>query len=135
MTTTISWTPQDTRSSKNVQQGKRFSNFVYRNSEEKILFNQTRNSESIVVRARTHLNYFTKCLENNIQKKKKNRYYFGTFYYCFCYDIKESLSQLDQKTITKKMSICITYFKLKVIELVENIAIRKYKLGNMTGNN
>ena len=73
MTTTISWTPQDTRSSKNVQRGKRFSNFVYRNSEEKILFNQTRNSESIVVRARTHLNYFTKCLEKNIQKKKKKK--------------------------------------------------------------
>ena len=65
------------------------------------------------------------------KKEKKNRYYFGTFYYCFCYDIKESLSQLDQKTITKKMSICITYFKLKVIELVENIAIRKYKLGSI----
>ena len=35
------------------------------------------------------------------------------------------MSQLDQKTITEKMSICITHFKLKVIELQEEIAIHK----------
>ena len=40
-------------------------------------------------------------------------------------DIKESLSQLDQKTITKKMRICITHFKFKVIELEEDFAIHK----------
>ena len=46
-------------------------------------------------------------------------------------DIKESLCQLDQKTITEKMSFCITHFKLKVIELEEEIAIHKYKLRNI----
>ena len=42
-------------------------------------------------------------------------------------DIKESLSQLNQKTITEKMNICITHFKLKVIEL-EEVAIHKDNL-------
>ena len=46
-------------------------------------------------------------------------------------DIMESLCQLDQKTITKKMSLCITHFKLKVIELEEEIAIHKDKLRNI----
>ena len=46
-------------------------------------------------------------------------------------DIKKSLNQLDQKTVTKKMSVCITYFKLKVIELKEDIAIHKDKLRNI----
>ena len=66
MTTTILWTPQDTRSSKNHQRGKTFSKFVYKNTEEKILFNLTRNLESKLVGARSHLNYFTKCLEKNV---------------------------------------------------------------------
>ena len=39
ITTTILWTPQDTRSSKNRQRGKSFSNFICKNTEEKILFN------------------------------------------------------------------------------------------------
>ena len=60
MATTILWTAQDTRSSKSRQRGKCFSNFIYKNTEEKILFNQTRSSESKLVRARSHLNYFTK---------------------------------------------------------------------------
>ena len=48
-------------------------------------------------------------------------------------DIKESLCQLDQKTITEKMSLCITHFKLKVIELEleEEIAIHKDKFRNI----
>ena len=46
-------------------------------------------------------------------------------------DIKESLCQLDQKTITEKMSLCITHFKLKVIELEEEIAIHKDKVRNV----
>ena len=46
-------------------------------------------------------------------------------------DIKESLCQLDQKTITEKMSLCITHFKLKVIELEEEIVIHKDKLRNI----
>ena len=45
-------------------------------------------------------------------------------------DIKESFCQLDQKTITGKMSLCITDFKLKVIELEDVIAIHKDKLRN-----
>ena len=48
-------------------------------------------------------------------------------------DIKESLYQLDQKTITEKMSLRITHFKLKVIELEEEIAIHKDKLRNNSG--
>ena len=43
VTTTILWTPQDTSSSKNRQRGKTFSKFVYKNTEERILFNLTRN--------------------------------------------------------------------------------------------
>ena len=45
--------------------------------------------------------------------------------------ITESLCQLDQKTITENMSLCITYFKLKVIELEEEAAIHKDKLRNI----
>ena len=46
------------------------------------------------------------CLGNNVYPK--------------ALDIKHwniLICQLDQKTITEKMSICITHFKLKVIEL------------------
>ena len=39
------------------------------NNEEKILFNQTRNSKSKLARARSHLNFFTKCLEKNVHPK------------------------------------------------------------------
>ena len=39
MTTTLLCTPNDTRASKNRQRGKSFSNFIYKNTEEKILFN------------------------------------------------------------------------------------------------
>ena len=130
-TTTILWTPQDTRASKNRQRGKSFSNFIYKNTEEKILFNQARNSESKLVRARSHLNYFTKCLEKNLYPKKldiKSEHFKITF---ATNDVKESLCPLDQKTITEKMSLCITHFKLKVIELEEEIAIHKDKLRNI----
>ena len=40
------------------------------------------------------------------------------------------MCQSDQKTITEKVSPCITHFKLKVIEL-EEIAIHKDKLRNI----
>ena len=43
---------------------------------------------------------------------------------------KESLCQLDQKTITKKMSIYITHFKLKVMELEEEIVMHENELRN-----
>ena len=128
MTTAILWTLQDTRTSKNRQRGKSFSNFIYKNTEEKILFNQTRKSESKLVGARSHLNCFTKCLEKNVYPKNldiKSEHFniaFATNH------IKESLCQLDQKTITEKMSLCITHFKLKVIELEEEITIHKDKL-------
>ena len=42
-------------------------------------------------------------------------------------NIKESLCQLDQKTITEKMSLC----KLIIIELEEEIVIHKDKLRNI----
>ena len=100
MTVTILWTPQDTRSSKNRQRGKSFSNFIYQNTEEKILFNETRSSESKLVRARSHLNYFTKCLEKNVYPKNldiKSEHFNIAF---ATNNIKESLCRLDQKTIT-----------------------------------
>ena len=50
-------------------------------------------------------------------------------------DIKKSLCQLDQKTITEKMSLSITHFKLEVIELEEEIAIHKDKLRNICDAN
>ena len=127
MTKTILWTPQDTRSSKKRQRSKSFSNFIYKNTEGNILFTQTRSSESKLVRARSHLNYFTKCLQKNVYPQNldiKPEHFNIAF---ATNDIKESLCQLDQKTITKKMSLCITHFKLKVIEL-EGIAIHKNKL-------
>ena len=108
MTTTILWRPQDTRSSKNRQRGKSFSYFIYKNTKEKILFNQTRNSESKLVRARSHLTYFTKCLEKNVYPKNldiKSEHFNIAF---TTNDIKESLCQLDLKTITEKMILCIT---------------------------
>ena len=40
-----------------------------KNNEEKILFNETRNSKSKLVRARSHLNFFTKYLEKNVHPK------------------------------------------------------------------
>ena len=46
-------------------------------------------------------------------------------------DIKENLSQLDQKTIVEKMNYGITDFTLKVLELGEDIPIRKTKLSNI----
>ena len=131
MTTAILWTPQDTRSSKNRQRVKSFSNFIYKNTEEKILFNQTRSSESKLVRARSHLNYFTKCLEKNVYPKNldiKSEHFNIAF---ATNDVKESLWPLDQKTITEKMSLCITHFKLKVIELEKEIARHKDKLRNI----
>ena len=131
MTTTILWTTQDTRSSKTRQRSKSFSNFIYKITKEKILFNQIRSSESKLVRARSHLNYFTKCLEKNVYPKNL---YIKSEHFNIAFatnDIKESLCQLDQKTITEKMSLCITHFKLKVIELEEEIAIHKDKLRNI----
>ena len=131
MTTTILWRPQDTHSSKNRQRRKSFSNFIYKNTEERILFNQIRSFGSKLVRARSHLNYFTKCLEKNVYPKNldiKSEHFNIAF---TTNDIKESLCQLDQKTITEKMSLCITHFKLKVIELEEEIAIHKDKLRNI----
>ena len=95
MAATISWTPQYTRSSKNRQRCKSFSNFIYKNTEEKILFNQTRSSESKLVRARSHLNYFTKCLEKNVYPKNldiKSEHFNIAF---ATNDIKESFCQLD----------------------------------------
>ena len=97
MTTTILWTPQDTRASKNLQRGKGFSNFIYKNTEEKILFNQTRNSKSKLVRARSHLNYFTKCLKKNVYPKNldiKSEYFNIAFP---TNDIKERLCQLPKR--------------------------------------
>ena len=131
MTTTILWTPQDKRSSKNRQRGQSFSNFIYKNTEEKILFNQTRTSESKLVRARSHLSCFKKYLEKNVYLKNLdiNSEYFNIAF--ATNDIKESLCHLDQKTITEKTSLCITHFKLKVIELEEEIAIHKDKLRNI----
>ena len=43
----------------------------------------------------------------------------------------ESLNQLDQKTINKKMSICIKQFKLILLKSEEDIAIRKSQLRNI----
>ena len=131
MTTTILWTPQDTHSSKNRQRGKSFSNFIYKNTKEKILFNQTRSSESKLVRTRSRLNYITKCLEKNVYPKNlviKSEHFNIAF---ATNDIKESLCQLAQKTITEKMNLSITHFKIKVIELEEEIAIHKDKLRNI----
>ena len=129
MTTTILWTTLDTRSSKNHQQGKSFSNYIYKNNEENILFDQTRNSETKLVRARSYLNFFTKCLENNVYLKnldlKSEHFNIASA----TNDIKEC--QLDQKTINEQMSLCITHFKLKVIELEEEISRHKDKLENI----
>ena len=100
MTATILWTPQETRSSKTRQRGKSFSNLIYKNAEEKILFNERRSSESKLVHARSHLNYFTKCLEKNVYPKKldiKSEHFNIAF---ATNDIKESLCWLDQKIIT-----------------------------------
>ena len=107
MTTTILWTPVLLKNASKV--------FVYRNNEEKILFNQAQNSESNLVHARNHPNFFIKCLEKNVYPKNldvKSEHFnigFATN------NIKESLNQLDQKSITEKISIYITHFKLKVI--------------------
>ena len=131
ITTTILWTPQNTRSSKKRQRSKSFSNFIYKNTEGNILFTQTRSSGSKLVRARSHLNYFTKCLQKNVYPQNldiKSEHFNIAF---ATNDIKESLCQLDQKTITEKMSLYITHFKLKVIELDEEIAIHKDKLRNI----
>ena len=45
-------------------------------------------------------------------------------------DIKENLSQLNQKTIIEKMNYGITNFTLKVLELGEDIA--NIKLNSVT---
>ena len=109
ITRKLLWAPLDTGSSKNRQRGKSFSNFIYKNTEEKILFNETRNSESKLVRARSHLNYLSKCSETNVYPKNldmKSRHFNIAF---ATTDKKESLCQLEQKTITEKMSLCITF--------------------------
>ena len=46
-------------------------------------------------------------------------------------DVKKSLCLLDQRTNTETMSLCITHFKLKVIELEEEIVIHKDQLRNI----
>ena len=129
MATTILWTQQDTGSSKSLQRSKNVSDFVYKSNEEKIIFNQTRNFESKLVRARSHLNYFTKCLEKNVYPKNLDiKSEHSNIAFAFN-DVKEILCKIDQKTVTENIKIC-THFKLKV-ELDEEIVIHKDKLGNI----
>ena len=90
--TTILWTPQGTSSPKSLQRSNSFSSFVYENNEEKILFNQTRNSEPKLVRAGSHMNYFTKCLEKNVYSKNL--------------DIKSEHSNIAFPTNDTKESLC-----------------------------
>ena len=66
MTATMLWTPQYTRCSKNRQRGKNYKVLF----TKIILFNQTQNSDSKLVRAKSHLNFFTKCLQKNVLSKK-----------------------------------------------------------------
>ena len=131
MTATILWTPQDTGFSKKRQRGISFPNFMSKNTEEKILFNQKRSSESTLLRTRSHLNYFTKLLQKNVYQENfdiKSEYFNIAF---ATNDSNKSLCQLDQKTIAQKLSICIIHFKLNVIKLEEEIAIHKDKLRNV----
>ena len=80
---------------------------------------------------RSHLKYFTKCFEKNVYLKnldiKSEHFSIASA----TNDTKESLCQLDQKKITEKMRLCMKYFKLKVIELEEEITIHKRKLRNI----
>ena len=131
MTAAILWTPQDTGFSKKRQRGISFPNFMSKNTEEKILFNQKRSSESTLLRTRSHLNYFTKLLQKNVYQENfdiKSEYFNIAF---ATNDSNKRLCQLDQKTIAQKLSICIIHFKLNVIKLEEEIAIHKDKLRNV----
>ena len=131
ITATILWTPQDTGFSKKRQRGISFSNFMSKNTEEKILFNQKGSSESTLVRTRSHLNYFTKLLQKNVYQENfdiKSEYFNIAF---ATNDSNKSFCQLDKKTIAQKLSICIIHFKLDVIKLEEEIAIHKDKLRNV----
>ena len=131
MTAAILWTPQDTGFSKKRQRGISFPNFISKNTEEKILFNQKRSSESTLLRTRSHLNYFTKLLQKNVYQENfdiKSEHFNIDF---ATNDSNENLCQLDQKTIAQKLSICIIHFKLDVIKLEEEIAIHKDKLRNV----
>ena len=131
MTAKILWTPQDTGFSKKRQRGISFPNFMSKNTEEKILLNQKRSSESTLLRTRSHLNYFTKLLQKNVYQENfdiKSEYFNIAF---ATNDSNKSLCQLDQKTIAQKLSICIIHFKLNVIKLEEEIAIHKDKLRNV----
>lgn len=98
---------------------------------KRILFNQTQNSNSKLVRAKSHLNFFTKCLQKNVYPKHldiKSEHFHIAF---ATDDIKESLGQLVQKTVTKKMSIYIPHLKLKVLKFEEDIATNRDKLRNI----
>ena len=108
ITTTILWTPQDTRSSKNRQRDIKVFQFYLQTHRRKNSIQANTNSESKLVRAGSHLNYFTKYLEKNVYPKNlhiKSEHFIIAF---ATNDIKKSLCQLDQKTITEKMSLCIT---------------------------
>ena len=96
-----------------------------------MLFNQTRNSESKLVFAISHLNYFTKSLEKNVYRKNldiKSEHFNIAF---ANNDIKGSLCQLDQKTINRKDESLHKTFQTESNRIRGGDAIHKGKLKNI----
>ena len=115
------WLPSDDRYGKNRQR------FPFESDEEKTLFNNIRTLDSKVVRAKSHLKFFTDCHMEGL--RPINLEYNGNFNLAFAdTSINEKLKAIDNQNIEGKMMLCINHFKLCSTYLTEELTTAKERL-------
>ena len=108
------WLPNDDRYGKNRQR------FPYQSEEEKKIFNGIRTLESKLVRAESHLKFFTDCQSQSLHPV--NLEYNANFNVAFADDsMTKRLKAIDKQNIDEKIMLCINHFKLSIGRIKEDL--------------
>ena len=124
---TTLWLPQDSPSGKNRQRGSTFKSLDFISDNEKTHFNRLRTLHSQLIRAKSHLYFFEKCLEQWVYPENLNvRDHFQAAFNTPKF--KKAYSNLNKNTRNEKINLSISHYKLLSGKISEDIAEQKLRL-------
>ena len=122
---TTLWFPQDSRFGKNRQRGGIFKSLNFISDNEKTHFNRLKTSYSQLIRAKSHLNFFEKCLKHGAYPENLN--VIDLFQVPFNEPkFKKAYSDLNKNTRKEKINLCISHYKLLAGKISGDIVEKRF---------
>lgn len=124
---TTLWLPQDSRSGKNRQRGGTFKSMNFISNNEKFYFNKLRTLNTQLIRAKSHLQFFEKCLKHEVYPENLNvRDHFQIAFKTPIFT--KAYNDLEKNTRNDKINLCISHYKLLTRKISEDIEEQKIRL-------